>query len=479
MLLRIMGWLLVIEAVFLLVPTITSLSYGESDWIVFGLTALGTALCGIVAALFSRPSSLHLGKRDGYLLTASVWVVFSLFGMIPLIFCTENLSVSDAFFEAMAGFTTTGASVMDPVGIGHGVHLWRAMMQWVGGLGIILFTIAIIPMLNHSGGMQMFNAEVTGITHEKISPRISQTAKLLWLTYFILTTALVLLLWAGPMDLFDSFCHAFGTISTGGYTSHPDGIAAWQHSLYVKVVLTVFMFLGGVNFALIFRAGKGQFKSLWSNEVFKVFVITIGIMFALFVISILVGGHYDGIETITIDPLFQVVSTLTSTGYVVTDFPAWGAFVVGLTFVMMFCGGCAGSTSGGAKIDRIIYLFKNTRNEIYRCVYPRSILSVKINNKVVSPDLGNKVISFLALYMLITVVGGLFLTICGVPTVDAFFDAFSCISNTGFDAGITGYGSNFINLPDVAKWMLSALMLTGRLEIFTIIVLFTSSFWNR
>ncbi len=480
MLMRILGWLLLIEAVFLLMPAATSLYYGESDWLPFVSTSALTASVGLVLALRSRPTASHIGKRDGYLLTALVWVVFSFFGLIPFLFCSEPMTYSDAFFEAMSGFTTTGASVITSVDkMSHGVHLWRALMQWIGGMGIILFTLAVIPMLNHSGGMQMFNAEVTGITHDKISPRISQTAKSLWLIYIILTVILIALLWAGPMNLFDSICHAFGAISTGGYSSHSAGIAAWGGSVYIKLVLIVFMFLGGVNFGLIYKALHGNFTAIRQNDVFKMYVGIIAMMLGFFVLSIVWQGKVESWQSVTIDPLFQIVSTITSTGFTVNNFESWGPFVLSLTFVMMFFGACAGSTSGGAKIDRILYLFKNADNELYRCIYPHSILSVKVNEKVVSPDLVNKVIAFLCIYMLLIVAGGMALTACGVPLVDSFFSSFSCISNTGLGAGVTGYGNSYDILPDAAKWILSLLMLIGRLEIFTVLVLLTPAFWRR
>lgn len=480
MLMRVVGWLLMIEAVFLVFPTLTCVAYGESDWLPFAFTCAGTALAGLLLATKSKPTSPHMGKRDGYLLTAMVWVVFSIFGLMPFLFCSVPVDVPDAFFEAMSGFTTTGATVLEDIAdMSHGVHLWRAMMQWIGGMGIILFTLAVIPMLNHSGGMQMFNAEVTGITHDKIRPRISQTAKSLWLIYLLLTVVLILLLWAGPMDFFTAVCHAFGAISTGGYSSSETGIVAWHDSVYIKVVLIVFMFLGGVNFGLIYKAAHGNFKALRVNDVFRAYVGIIFLMLVLFAVSILWEGQYRGWQSITIDPLFQIVSTITSTGFTVTNFELWGPFVLSLTFIMMFFGACAGSTSGGAKIDRILYLFKNAKNELYRCLYPNAILSVKINDKVVNPDLVTKVIAFLCIYMLLVVGGGMALTACGVPIVDSFFSAFSCLSNTGLGAGVTGYGQSYEIMPDIAKWILSALMLIGRLEIFTILILFLPAFWRR
>lgn len=478
-LLRIIGLLMIFEALFLIIPTLTCVYYGEKDWIPFGGTTILTAVIGILMLSRIRPRTGHMSKRDGFLLTALVWIVFSIFGMLPFLTCSTPLSISDAFFESMSGFTTTGASVLDNVsGMSHGILLWRAMMQWIGGMGIILFTLAVVPMLNHSGGMQMFNAEVTGITHDKIRPRISQTAKSLWTVYLTLTVILVLLLWAGPMDFFDSICHAFGAISTGGFSTESFGIVAY-HSDYVKIVLTIFMFIGGVNFALIYKTVSGNTRAIRHNDVLRAYVMTIAIFYVLFAITIISRGQCNSWQDITINPIFQIVSTITSTGYSSVNYEAWGPFVLALMFVLMFTGACAGSTSGGAKIDRLLYLIKNCRNEIYRCIHPNAILSVRINGKVINPDIVSKVIAFLCIYMLLIVAGGLTLSAFDVPLIDSFFSAFSCISNTGLGAGVTGYGSSYEILPDAAKWVLSLMMLIGRLEIFTVLLLFTRVFWRK
>lgn len=479
MLLRIIGWLLVFESIFLLLPTATCLIYGESDWLPFAATSALTGSTGLILSLKVRPRSIHTGKREGFLLTALVWVIYSLFGMIPFMTCSTPLALSDAFFEAVSGFTTTGASVLNNVtDMSHGILIWRAMTQWLGGMGIILFTLAVIPLLNHSGGMQMFNAEVTGITHDKIRPRISQTAKSLWSIYLGLTVLLIGLLWAGPMDLFDSVCHAFGAISTGGYSTESFGIVSY-HSVYIKVVLTVFMFIGGVNFALIYKGLSGNLKAIRSNDVLRAYLMAIGIYYVLFVVTIVYRGQVQSWQDVTINPIFQIVSTITSTGYSSANYEAWGPFVLALMFIMMFSGACAGSTSGGAKIDRMLYLIKNCRNELSRCLHPNNIMAVRINGKVMSNEVVNKVIAFLCIYMLLIVAGGLALTAMDVPVIDAFFSSFSCMSNTGLGAGITGFGSSFEILPDTGKWLMSLLMLTGRLEIFTVLVLFTRPFWRK
>lgn len=479
MLMRVVGWLLVIEAIFMLMPLLTCLIYDEPDFKAFLISAGITAGAGLLMTFGIRSHHTDMGKREGFLLTALVWVIFSAFGMIPFMICKTPMSLSDAFFESMSGFTTTGASILQEIGhFSHGILLWRCLMQWIGGMGIILFTLAVVPMLNSSGGMQMFNAEVTGITHEKLRPRISQTAKSLWYMYIILTVALCGLLCLSPMSVFDSICHAFSTISTGGFSTHDESIAAF-HSTYVEIVLTVFMFLGGVNFALLIKVVSGNPKAAWKSDVFRLYIWAIAVMMVMFVISIISRGEMHGIESVTIDPIFQIVSTMTSTGYTVTNFENWGGFVLALVFLMMFFGACAGSTSGGAKLDRLIFLWENTRNEIYRCIHPNSILPVRVNGKVMSFDLVNKVIAFLCIYVMLIMVGGIVLTALDIPLVDAFFSSFSAISNTGLGAGVTGYGGSYEIIPDAGKWILALLMLIGRLELFTVLILFTPGFWAK
>lgn len=480
MLLRVIGWLLMIEAAFMTVPLVTCLLYGETcDACSFAVSAAATLVTGALMTFCIHPSRHDMAKREGFLLTAAVWVFFSLFGMIPFLICSTPLDVSDAFFESMSGFTTTGASVLPSVEhLGRGLLIWRCLMQWIGGMGIILFTLAVIPMLNYSGGMQMFNAEVTGITHDKIRPRISQTAKGLWGVYFALTALLTVLLWLGPMDFFDSICHAFSSISTGGYSTRDESVGAWD-SPYIKTVIAVFMFLGGVNFGLMFKALRGDLKSLWGNDVFKTYLRIILVAYIFFVIAIVRRGECSGIGSVTLDPIFLIISTITSTGLTVSNFENWGTFVLALLFMLMFFGACAGSTSGGAKIDRLIYLLKNCRNELYRCLHPSAILSVRVNGKVVPNDIVSKVIAFLCLYVMVIMVGGIVLTAFQIPLVDAFFSSFSCISNTGLGAGVTGYGESYEAIPDIAKWVLSLLMLTGRLELFTVLILFTPGFWRK
>ena len=479
MLLRVLGWLLMIEAGFLMVPMLTAVIYNEADLSAFAVAETVTLLTGIALTTLLRPRRTDMGRHEGFLLTASVWIVFSFFGMIPFLLSTSPIGISDAFFEAMSGFTTTGCTVLTSVeGMSHSITIWRALMQWIGGMGIILFTLAVIPMLNYSGGMQMFNAEVTGITHEKLRPRISSTAKSLWLIYFVLTAALILLLWIGPMNFFDSLCHAFAAVSTGGFSTYNDSLAHYS-SDYVTIVVMVFMFLGGTSFGLMYRTILGDRKALWRNDVFRTYILVVAGFYVAFVCSLFFRGQVGDWRDATIYPLFQIISTITSTGLSVTNFESWGPFIMSLMFILMFTGACDGSTSGGAKIDRMLFLVKNCRNELFKCVHPNAVTNVRINDKVVPSPIVSKVIAFLCIYMMVIVIGGVILTALGLPIIDSFFSSFSCVSNTGFGAGVTGQAGNFDIIPDAGKWVLSGLMLIGRLELFTVLILLSPDFWIK
>lgn len=420
-----------------------------------------------------------MGKREAILLTALIWVILSLFGMLPFLICGTHDSISDAFFETMSGFTTTGASVLTTLEkVPHSLLLWRCLLQWIGGLGIILFTLAVVPMLNNKGGMLMFNEEVTGITHDKLRPRVSNTAKSLWLIYICLTIICILLLWASRMNLFEAICHGLSTVSTGGFSTSDMSVRDWN-SPYIIIILTIFMFIGGVNFNLIFTTVYGDYKKLIRNDAFKWFCITILVGFIIFTISIIGKGHVHSWQDVTIVPLFQCVSILSSTGLVVPHFPYWGAVPFIVMLIFMAIGGCAGSTSGGAKIDRFIILFRFLKNETYRTMYPSAIKTVKINGKGTSYVIVMKVLAFLCIYFLVIFGGGLVLTMLGVPINEGFFLSLSAISNSGIGADMQNGVSCFSLIPDAAKWILSFIMLTGRLELYTVILLFTRSFWKK
>ena len=481
MLLRIVGFLLLVESAFMLIPLITTIVYEEHDFWAFLITFAVTLVAGLLLTMVVRPSRSDMGKREGILLTAFTWLSFTIFGMVPYLLSSTPQSFNNAFFETISGFTTTGATVLPTVeNLSHGILIWRSLTQWIGGMGIILFTIALLPMLNYSGGIQMFNAEVTGITHERLRPRISQTAKGLWLVYITLTALMCVVLCVGPMGLFDSICHSFSCMATGGFSTRDAGIEAWG-GYYNKTVITVFLFLSGTNFTLIYRSTVTRDpRVLFKNETFRTYIGIVVVAFILSFISIgLLNPHYS-IAKLTFNSLFHTVSTASGTGHLIEGYDQWGAFAMSVTFVLMFIGACAGSTTGAVKVDRIICLAKNCRNEIKRAVKPNHVLPVRLNGKVLPTSTTNKVVSFTFLFIIVTIAGGLTLTAMGVPLIDSAFSAFSCITNVGFGAGITGYGAGgYEIIPDAGKWVLALLMLIGRLEIFTILALFSPTFWKR
>lgn len=479
MVFKVLGQLLLVETAFMSLPLAVCLFNGEHDWLAFAATIAVTLAVGATTTFGIKPRSELLHRHDGMLLASLAWVMFSLFGMLPFMLCDTPLTASEAFFEAMSGFTTTGATVIRDVEVcSHGILVWRALTQWIGGLGIILFTLTFIPSLNNSGSLMMFHAEATGITHDKLGARIARTAKVLWALYTLLTILLITLLWLGPMTLFDSICHGFSAISTGGFSTRNQSIADFD-SAYIKGVLTLFMLVGGVSFTLIITSVRNSWRSLWRDEVFRTYLTIIAVFYILMVVAVLRGGHATGWQSVTIDPIFHIVSALTSTGYSAGNWEGWGVMVLTLTMFMMYVGACAGSTTGGAKIDRLVFLLKNMRLVVRRYVRPRLLQSVSVAGNYISHEMAGEIIAFIFVYTLLIAMGGVMLVAQGFPIVDAFFSSLSCVSNNGLGAGVTGVTGSYDFLPESGKWMMSMLMLAGRLEIITLLAVFTRSFWRK
>lgn len=484
MVLRLLGWLLMIESVFLLMPVFVSLYYEEGNVAgAFGITSGITLAVGsfLVYGLRTRYGNSAMHKREGLLLTSVVWIVFSLFGMLPLLFTSSVNGITDAFFETMSGFTTTGASVIKDVeALPRGIMFWRAMTQWLGGMGIILFTLAVLPMLNYKGGVTLFSSEVTGITHERVTPRVNQTAKTFWLMYVSMTLVMFALLLFGPMDWFDSLCHSLSTVSTGGFSTMNDGLHHW-HDYYTDIVIIFFMLLCGINFSLLYGLFMSRDpKRLLRDSSFKWYIgiIVFGI------IAIYCRVQYmefcDNNADRVLYSVFDTISAITSTGFSTIDYEEYGQFIFFLLLVLMFFGGMAGSTSGGAKTDRFVVVYKNVKNEIFKTVNPNAITTVRMGKKSIARPVVDKVLSFLAIYILIMVAVAFFLTSLGMPAFDALFNSLSAISNIGFGYGeLTNGPDKFAALPDIAKWVLSFEMLVGRLELFTVLAVFTRAFWIK
>lgn len=476
---KVMGHLMVIESVLLLIPLAVSLCYGEEQWHGFAIASLSAFIVGSVVSASTRRIRTDIRGREGFVLTASVWVVFGLFGMIPFMTAPSPLGFTDAMFEVISGFTTTGASVIrDVEAEPRGLLFWRAFTQWIGGLGIILFMLALLPELNRSAGISMFNAEASGITHDKLHPRIRQTALSLWGIYVVITIAGILLLWAGPMDLFDSVCQTFAAIATGGFTTRNAGIEAW-HSAYAMIVLIVVMFVAGLNFIVIFAACTGGIGKLLHNEVARGFAGVAAAAYLLLVASLWIRGVPPTADNYIVEPLFHVISAVTSTGFSVSAAESWGPFALMLTILLMLCGSCAGSTSGGIKVDRMIVIWRNLVNEIKKTVFPKRVYVVSLNGSFLQSSLTSRVSAFVTLYLLIVLASAAVITLYGYPLTDSIFMVASCIGCNGLGYGVTGVEGSYASLPDAVKWLLMLDMLIGRLELFTFIVLLLPDFWRR
>ncbi|MGL5014254.1 MAG: TrkH family potassium uptake protein [Bacteroidales bacterium] len=475
----IIGVLLLIESAFLAITTLVALYHKGGDVEDFFITTLLTLLFGggLVYRMKDHPSDMH--KREGFFIVSVSWVALSIFGMIPFVISGAIPSITDAFFETMSGFTTTGASILNDIeSLPRGILFWRSIIQWLGGMGIIVFTLALLPMLGINGGVHLFNSEAPGLTHDKLSPRIDQTAKRLWGMYLAITAVLAGLLYLGPMDMFDSVCHAFTTMATGGFSTKQASIAHWD-SAYIEYLLTLFMFIAGTNFTLVYFLINGRFKKLKEDEEFRFYVGCV-VCFSLFITAVLLWtGVYSDVEYAFRTSLFQVVSLMTTTGFATADFIVWGTLFWVLMLIIMLPGGSAGSTSGGMKMIRVIVLIKNTLNEFKRQVHPNAILPVRINKTVVPYDLVTKVLAFMFIYLMIILVSALFLTALGTGFEEAIGSVITSISNVGPGLGETGPAGNFANLHPVAKWYLSFVMLVGRLELFTVLTILSPTFWRE
>lgn len=477
MLLRVIGLLLLIEAALMLIPLVTEIIYNEGN---LGALLFSMGITAFVGTLLIRlrPRSHDMGRREAILLTALTWIILSIFGMLPFLFSQTLDNVTDAFFESINDFTTTGGSYFPPLEeSGHAMLIWRSTMRWLGGMGIILFTLAVAPMLNNSGGIFLFNAEITGITHDKLRPRISSTARGLWLVYTILTLALTGLLCI-KLSFFDALCDGMSVISTSGFATL-DVNGDMANSYYLKIVLIIFMFLGGVNFSLIYKGFTGHWHDVRVNTTLRWYLGFILISYLLLTLNVFLHGLAINADDVTVDPLFQAVGTISSTGLSEPDFDQWGALSTIILVILMFIGACSGSTSGGAKIDRIIVLLKFLKSEFFKIMHPNNVTAVAINGRGMKLGLVQKVLAFLCLYVIVIFISGTLLVLSGVTLRESFFFSLSSISNTGIGTDTVGLGSGFSALPMAAKWILSMVMVTGRLELYTVLLIFTPYFWTK
>lgn len=474
---RIIGILLLLETVMFLVCSSVSFYYRESDMLDFWKAGGITAGIGLLLAALGKGGERQLTRRDGYVLVSFAWVAFSLFGMLPFYIGGYIPDIADAFFETMSGFSSTGATILDDIeSLPHGILFWRSMTQWIGGLGIIMFTIAVLPIFGVSG-LQVFAAEASGPTHDKVHPRIGITAKWIWSIYTGITTLLVCLLMLGGMDWFDSICHAFATTGTGGFSTKQASVA-YYNSPYIEYVISIFMFISGINFTLVLLFVNRKFKKFIGNAELKFYFGSV-VLFTAVIAIVLYYTSPMGMEESFRKSLFQVISLHTSTGFATDDYMQWTPVLWGLLTIIMLMGACAGSTTGGLKCIRMVILTKVSRNEFKHILHPNAILPVRINKQVISPSIVSTVLAFCFIYISIIVIGTLLMMAMGVGAEESMGCVISSIGNMGPGLGETGPAYSWNALPDAAKWLLSFLMLLGRLELFTVLLLFTPDFWKR
>jgi trk system potassium uptake protein TrkH len=475
--LRILGALLLYLAGTLLIPIPFSIFYEDGVATSFLFSALTTASCGGTLFYFCR-SRKELSLREGFGVVCFGWTLFALFGALPYIYSGAIPSPLDAVFETMSGFTTTGSTILTDIeALPKSLLFWRALTHWLGGMGIIVLSLAILPMLG-VGGMQLFKAEVPGPTADRLKPRIQDTAKLLWGVYLLLTTLEILMLMLGGMTFFDAICHSFATLATGGFSTRNTSIAAYN-SAYIDWVIVLFMFLAGVNFTLHLQALRGKLGTFFRNEELRFYSwLAFGAIALLMIFNMMSGTYGDPADNLRYSA-FQVVSILTTTGFATADYELWPVIAQYILVMLMFIGGCAGSTGGGMKVARVLLLFKHAQVQIFRLIHPRAVRLVKLGKRPVDNEVLAGVLGFFALYIGIFLAASLLLAASGMDLVSGGAAAIACLSNIGPGLGSVGPVDNFSHVPAFAKTVLIFCMLMGRLELFTVLVLFFPSFWRK
>ncbi|MBK7409111.1 MAG: TrkH family potassium uptake protein [Saprospirales bacterium] len=470
------GILLILVGILMLTALPFSLNYPGGNWEAFVYSSAITITVGTILWLVKFKNDKSITKRDGYLIVTIGWFSMVAFGSLPYLIGGSIPSLTDAIFETASGVTTTGASILTDIeSMPKDILFWRSLTQWIGGLGIIVLTVAIFPLLGF-GGIELFSAESPGPTSDKIHPRIQETAKRLWLIYLGLTMLLTGLLWIMDMDFFDAINHAFTTMSTGGFSPQNESLAAYDIPR-VQYTLILFMFLAGTNFTVLYLFVTAQFKKVAINDEFKYYLFFTLLFAGLITVLVLWNTDITG-EKAFRDSLFQVVSLMTTTGYVSANYLEWGNAVLVLVIILLFLGGSAGSTAGGIKVIRHLVFMKNSFLEFKRILHPRAIVPLRLNGQIVRPQVMTHILVFLLIYLIMFIFGTFVLTVFGLDLETSIGAVATSLGNVGPGIGKVGPVDNFAWLPEGVKWVLSFFMLLGRLELFTILVLFTPFFWK-
>ena len=486
---HLMGLLLLCNGAFMLVAALVSGLYKDGVTIEITMAAIVTMLVGLVAMFFTRDHKKEVKPKEGYIIVTFGWLVMSASGMLPYLFTGAIPDITNAFFETISGYTTTGASILNDIeSLPKGLLFWRSLTHWIGGMGIIVLAIAILPLLG-IGVMQLFAAEAPGPSADKLHPRITDTAKRLWLIYVGYTLAETLLLKLAGMGFFDAMNHAMATLSTGGFSTKNSSLAYWNDQPLIQYIVILFMFLAGSNFVLSYFAFKGKIQKVLKDEEFKFytgFIISFSIVAALVIyfqaqpqVSASLPMVFGYGESAIRHALFQVLAVVTTTGFVTADFTGWTPFLTIFFFGLMFLGGSAGSTAGGIKVMRHLLIIKNGLLEFKRTLHSNAIIPVRYNNKTVPESIVYNIIGFFVLYMLLFIIGALVLAFMGLDFESAIGGAATSLGNVGPGLGSLNPLSNFNDLPALGKWWCGFLMLLGRLELFTVLILFSPYFWRK
>ncbi len=478
---RIVGLLLMLFSVTMLPPVLVSMYYNDHATVPFLIAFLVTIVTGAVFWFPVRRHRYDLRVRDGFVVVVMFWTVLGLFGSLPFLLSAQpSISITDSIFESMSGLTTTGATVISGLDLlPRSILYYRQQLQWLGGMGIVVLAVAVLPMLG-IGGMQLYRAETPGpMKDNKLTPRITETAKALWYIYLTLTIGCGLAYWLAGMEPFDALAHAFSTVAIGGFSTHDLSMGYFfAEQPLIEVVAIVFMFLSGVNFALHFLAWRGRGPKVYFLDTeFKVYAII------LLAASVLTSAYlywtsaFDSVSESIMRGVFQTVSMGTTAGFTVSEYHTWPGFLPIMLLMLSFIGGCAGSTGGGMKVIRVVMLMKQGAREILRLVHPSAMIPVKVGNKALSNRVVEAVWGFFSLYVVCFCVISLILVATGLDFVTAFSAVAACMNNLG--PGLGDVGSNYTSVNDVAKWVLCFAMLLGRLEIFTLLVLLTPAFWRK
>ncbi|TKJ42259.1 potassium transporter [candidate division LCP-89 bacterium B3_LCP] len=470
-----LGALLSFIGAFMLFSAAWALYYGEPELTQLAISAAFTSGIGYLFWRFSDPGP-GIGIREGFAIVSLGWLVMALFGALPFMITGTIPSFTNAVFEAMSGFTTTGASILTNIeALPKSILFWRSFTHWLGGMGIIVFSLAILPVLG-IGGMQLFKAEAPGPTKDKLTPRINQTAKLLWGVYVLLSGIETVLLMFCGMDLFEALCHTFGTMATGGFSTRNASIAAYENP-WVHWVIIIFMIMAGTNFALHYRALLGKPLLYFKDTEFKFYLGSI--ITAIIIVIVFSWTRFDSAGSGVRDSIFQVVSLCTTTGYVTANYEAWHPLAVLVLIILMFMGGMAGSTGGGMKMMRCMILLRHAHNEIKKLIHPNAIFPIRFGQRITPPEVTTNILGFFLLYIVIFVIGALILSALGLDFQTSFGASIACLANIGPSIGDVGPMGNYSAMPGLAKWILILMMLMGRLELFTVLVLFSRSFWKK